>query len=62
MTIKRKQFQALLETVFTGLSFPRRRESIKIISKAYFRTASEFSIKLITPTVLTLIRLLMPDS
>jgi len=31
--MKRKQLQAKLEAVFTGLSFPRRRESIKIISE-----------------------------
>jgi hypothetical protein len=28
--MKIKQLPALLEAVFTGLSFPRRRESIKI--------------------------------
>jgi hypothetical protein len=30
-------------TVFPGLSFPRRRESIKLISDVYFRTTSNLS-------------------
>jgi hypothetical protein len=40
MTMKRKQLQALLEAVFPGLSFPRKRESIFSAVKHHFRTTS----------------------